>query len=269
MNENVVLYLVSDAIGETTQKLVAAVTAQFPTVSFENCYRFPFINDSEELTDILRDALKDKAIVITTLVNHELVEVVNQFSQRTGLQHLDLMTPFMDMIHAKTGLLPLEEPGLLHKLNEEYFSRVSAIEFAVKYDDGKDPRGFIDADLVLLGVSRTSKTPLSMYLANTRNKVANLPLIPEVPLPEQLTEIPASKLIGLTCNPESLAKIRCSRLESLGLDHQSKYTNLDRIREELAYSQEVFQKLGAYVIDVTDKSIEESAFLIQEQMKNH
>lgn len=259
--------MISDSIGETTQKLVTAVTAQFPTIDFSNTYRFPFVAGKEELLGILKDALKDKAIVVTTLVNHELVEVVAKFCNQTGLQYLDLMNPFIQMIHDKTGLTPLEEPGIVHKLNEEYFSRVAAIEFAVKYDDGKDPHGFLDADIVLLGISRTSKTPLSMYLANKRIKVANLPLIPEVPIPEQLKQIPSNRLIGLVCAPQNLEKIRCSRLESLGLDQLSRYTNIDRINEELMYSQEIFDEFGAYVIDVTDKSIEESAFIIQDYLK--
>lgn len=266
MTKNVALYLISDAVGETTQKLVSVVTAQFPTIEFSPTYRFPFINDKEELTEILKDALSDKAIVLTTLVNPELVETVTSFCQRTGLQSFDLMTPFTEMIHAQTGVAPLNEPGVVHQLNKEYFSRIAAIEFAVKYDDGKDPRGFLEADLVLLGVSRTSKTPLSMYLANKHLKVANLPLIPEVPLPEQLKEVPANKIIGLTCNPDNLEKIRTNRLQSLGLDQLSKYTNSDRIREELQYAQDIFDTLGVTVIDVTHKSIEESAFLVLEAL---
>src|SRR5699024_3483014 len=104
-----------------------------------------------------------------------LTKIIEDFGDRTGLQYINLMSPFMKIVHQKTGVAPLQEAGVVHKLNQEYFDRVAAIEFAVKYDDGKDAKGFLEADLVLLGISRTSKTPLSMYLANKRIKVANLP----------------------------------------------------------------------------------------------
>ncbi|WP_159721336.1 pyruvate, water dikinase regulatory protein [Enterococcus sp. CSURQ0835] len=262
MKKSVPLYMISDAVGETSLKLVNAVTAQFPTVSFDSTYRFPFTKDPEELKAILADALKDSAIVVITLVDEELTKIVAEFSQRTGLQYIDLMSPFMDLIHKKTGVAPVEEAGIVHKLNQEYFNRVAAIEFAVKYDDGKDPKGFLDADIVLLGISRTSKTPLSMYLANNRYKVANLPLIPEVPLPEQIKKVPQEKLIGLILEPEAQQKIRANRLHSLGLNENSRYADLERIKEELAYSLETFDKLGAKTIDVTNKSVEEAASLI-------
>ncbi|GCF93502.1 putative pyruvate, phosphate dikinase regulatory protein [Enterococcus florum] len=266
MKKSVPLYMISDAVGETSLKLVNAVTAQFPTVNFDMTYRFPFTKDEVELKGILSDALKDSAIVVTTLVNENLCKIVSDFSKRTGLQYIDLMNPFMDIIHQKTGVAPLEEAGVVHKLNQEYFNRVAAIEFAVKYDDGKDPKGFLDADIVLLGISRTSKTPLSMYLANSRYKVANLPLIPEVPLPEQIKKVPKEKLVGLIIEPDVQQKIRTSRLHSLGLAENSRYADLERIKEELDYALNVFDELNAFTLDMTNKSIEEAATLIIEQM---
>lgn len=266
MKNEIVLYTVSDSIGETSQKLIAAVTAQFPQVNFNNTYRFPFVKSQAELNEILQDALKDKAIVVSTLVNQELAQNAADFARRTALQYIDLMNPFIQMISEKTGEKPLEEAGVVHKLNADYFKKIAAIEFAVKYDDGKDPRGFLDADVVLLGVSRTSKTPLSMYLANKAIKVANLPLIPEVPLPEQLSTMDSKKIIGLVCSPENLQKVRNNRLHSLGLNQLSSYTDLQRIKLELDYAYQTFHQLKAHVIDVTDRSIEESALLIQDYL---
>lgn len=147
----------------------------------------------KSLLEILQDALLDKSIVVTTLVNKDLVKFVEAFAKRTGLQHVDFMTPLISVIEATVGLQAVQEPGAIHRLNQEYFSRVAAMEFAVKYDDGKDPRGFLDADIVLLGVSRTSKTPLSLYMANRGYKVANLPLIPEVALPKEINQIDPKK----------------------------------------------------------------------------
>lgn len=260
--KKVTLYTISDSLGETSQKLVGAVTAQFPTIEFQKTYRFPFVKSPDELRGILGDALKDKAIVVTTLVDHELVAIVKEFSEKTSLQVIDLMSPFIQAIQHQTGIEPTEEAGVIHQLDQDYFNRISAIEFAVKYDDGKDPNGFLEADIVLLGISRTSKTPLSMYLANQEYKVANLPLIPEVPLPQQLKTIPKEKIIGLILTPTQQQRIRSNRLESLGLDQHSKYADPKRVEEEIKYSLDVFHDLGAFILDVSDKSIEEMAFAI-------
>lgn len=268
MKNEIIVYTISDSIGETSQKLLAAVTAQFPNLIFNNSYRFSFVNKEEELVDILHDALKDDAVVVSTLVDNHLANVAKDFSKRTKLHYLDLMNPFFEIIKSKTGYTPIEKPGIVHKLDTEYFNKIAAIEFAVKYDDGKNPQGFLQSDAVILGVSRTSKTPLSMYLANKGYKVSNLPLIPEVPIPPILDNVEGQKIIGLICNPENLSRIRSNRLDSLGLSHSSSYTNSERIYEELEYSKQVFKKHNAYVIDVTDKSIEETAYLVEKHLKN-
>ena len=258
MKKEMIVYSVSDSLGGTSQKLLSAVTAQYPDIIFNNSYRFPFINKEEELLDILRDAIKDDALVISTLVDGKLASVAREFSQAHGLSYLDLMHPFFEIIKEKTGTDPIEVPGTLHRLDSEYFNKISAIEFAVKYDD---------SDIVLLGVSRTSKTPLSIYLANKGYKVSNLPLIPEVPLPQVLEKVDSRRLIGLVCEPEKLAKIRSHRLDSLGLTQETSYTDLEKIYQELDYSKTVFKKYGAQIINMSDKSIEETAFLIEEHLK--
>ena len=267
MKKEIIVYSISDSLGGTSQKLLSAVTAQYPDIIFNNSYRFPFINQEEELLDILYDALKDNALVISTLVNSQLASVAREFSQKNGLAYLDLMHPFFEIIQENTGTRPIEVPVTLHRLDSDYFKKISAIEFAVKYDDGKAPQGFLEADLVLLGVSRTSKTPLSIYLANKGYKVANLPLIPEVPLPQVLDKVDYRRLIGLICEPEKLMKVRSHRLDSLGLTQETSYTDLEKIYQELDYSKKVFKQYGAQVINMTDKSIEETAFLIEEQVK--
>lgn len=268
MRNEIVIYTISDSLGETSQKFLSAVLAQYPDLTFNISYKFPFVNKEEELLGILRDALNDKALVISTLVNNELAEAARQFSSHNHLAYLDLMSPFFDIIRSMTGANPIEKPGTVHKLDTEYFNKIAAIEFAVKYDDGKNPRGFLDSDIVILGVSRTSKTPLSMYLANRGHKVSNLPLIPEVPLPQVLAEVDRKRIIGLICHPDNLSRIRSNRLDSLGLNHTSSYTNLEKIYAELEYSKQVFKEYGAYVIDVTDKSIEETAYMVEEYLKS-
>lgn len=262
------LFIVSDSVGETAQKVISAVMAQFPEVEETDVRRFPFINNENDLKKILSDALSEKAVVVATLVNRQLIAVLEEFSSRTGLDYVDFMTPLTQMIQGKTGMIPKEEPGALHKLDQEYFNRVAAIEFAIKYDDGKDSRGFKQSDFVILGVSRTSKTPLSMYLANKSYRVSNLPLIPEVPLPDEILDVPSEKLIGLTVSPERILRTRQSRLNGLGLNIDSKYANLERITEEVEYANDVFRKLNAHMIEVDDKAIEETAAIIEDIARN-
>ena len=264
MNTNPVIYVLSDSIGETAQKVVSAVLVQFPTLKITDIRRHPFIEDKMMLNEILNEALKENGVIVHTLVTAEFVDLVTNFCQDTGLSFVDVMSPLSKVLHAKTGIAPKEEPGALHKLDEHYFRRVSAIEFAVKFDDGKDPRSFLLADYVILGISRTSKTPLSMYLANKNYKVANLPLIPEASLPKELFEIDPAKIIGLTSSPEALMKIRTSRLKSLGLNEDSSYSSKERVIEELAYSAKLYSQLGIKVIDVEHRAIEETAALICE-----
>lgn len=179
------------------------------------------------------------------------------------------MTPILKQIASKIGVKPRREPGIIRKLDESYFKRVEAIEFAVKYDDGKDPRGILQADIILLGISRTSKTPLSMYLANKNIKVANVPLVPEIPIPKEVFEINQKKIIGLTNTPEKLNQIRQERLKALGLSSNANYAKFDRILQELDYSDKIMKKVGCPVIDVSSKAIEETAGIIMDVMKEN
>ncbi|MDT2815938.1 kinase/pyrophosphorylase [Vagococcus carniphilus] len=263
------MFVISDSIGETAQRVINAVLAQFPDLTDYEVKKFPFVDSKEVLTNILADALKEKAIVVTTLVDEELNQLCADFSRRTGLEHVDYMSPLVNIISERTQTTPTHKSGTLYQMDEDYFNRVEAIEFSVRYDDGKDPKGFAKSDIVILGISRTSKTPLSMYLANRSFKVSNLPLIPEVPIPKELFQVDGKRIIGLTADPEYIRKVRQSRLVSLGLTGSSSYVSLERIKEELKFSQELYQKLGATVINVENKSIEESAQLIEEHSKQN
>lgn len=148
-------------------------------------------------------------------------------------------------------------------MDQNYFDRVSAIEFAVKYDDGKNHQGYRKADIVLLGISRTSKTPLSMYLANKGYKVANLPLIPEVPIPKEIYEVDSRRIFGLTASPRYISNIRTERVKVLGVGDSAKYNSMERVKDELMFSNDLYQELNAKVINVENKSIEETAAEIE------
>lgn len=257
----VTIFVISDSAGETAAKLVAASMAQYPTVDFL-LYRRAFIDNEKKLIKALNEAKEKQALVLYTIVNHELVQFAKNFLTENNLYQLDLLTPLISKIESLTGHPPTREAGALHHLNENYFNRIEAMEFAVKYDDGKDPRGFLEADVLLLGISRTSKTPLSLFLANKNLKVANLPLIPEAHLPKQLWEMNPKKIIGLTNNASTLNTIRKERMRAYGLPENNSYSDIEKIRRELAFSNELYQKLGCVVINVASLSIEETASMI-------
>ena len=172
----------------------------------------------------------------------------------------------MKVMQAATGLQPEGVPGLVHNLTDTYFDRIAAMEFAVTYDDGKDPAGLLKADIVILGVSRTSKTPLSLFLANRNLRVANLPLSPQTQLPDELWQVDPKRIFGLTNKPSILRKIRQERMISYGLPADSAYSDTEKISEELAYAEKIYKKIGCLVIDVSNKSIEETATLIMESV---
>ena len=262
-----IVYVISDSVGETGQLVARAALSQYNIEDNSDIRRFSYVTEESVLRKILENAKKDNAIVIYTLVTKNLVEITTKFCEEENLEYTDLMSNILKAIGNKTNTSPKREPGIIRKLDDKYFKRVEAIEFAVKYDDGKDPRGILKADIILLGISRTSKTPLSMYLANKNIKVANVPLVPEIPIPKEVFEIDAKKIIGLTNNPETLNTIRQERLKSLGLSSSASYANIERILEELDYSDKVMKKVKCPVINVSSKAIEETAGIILDIMK--
>ena len=267
--EELKIYIISDSLGETAEMVAKAAISQFKTDNYE-IKRYSYIDDIEKLFKVLREASSHKnAIFIYTLVSKELVTIINKFSEVKNLLTIDLMSPLLDGLSLKLQHTPSRESGAIRKLDESYFKRVAAIEFAVKYDDGKDPRGLLEADLVLIGVSRTSKTPLSMYLANRNLKVANVPLVVESEPPKEIFKIPAKRIIGLTNSPEKLNEIREERLKSLGLPNGSNYASLSRILEELEYADRIMKRIGCPIIDVSNKAIEETADIIVSYLKKY
>jgi regulator of PEP synthase PpsR (kinase-PPPase family) len=188
--------------------------------------------------------------------------VIQERGEKHGIPLVDIMGPALEGIEEISGESALLEPGLIHKLDEQYFKRVEAVEFAVNHDDGKNPRGYRSADVVLLGVSRSSKTPVSMYLANRAIKVANLPLVPELPTPPELHRVPSRKIVGLTLSAAKLAGIRRLRVRAMGLPGRTDYSDVSRIQDELLYAQRLYEELGCEVLDVTDRAVEETAALV-------
>lgn len=257
------LYVISDSIGETAQRMVHATLTQFPDVSQIEIKKFPFIKSEEELINILKSAKSRAAVVITTLVNPEFNMVGQQFAKKADIPYVDYMSDLIGIIQQRTNCSPILESGALRKLDENYFRRIEAMEYSVKYDDGKHFTDIGEADALIVGVSRTSKTPLSMYLANKGYKIANIPLVPEVDIPDEVFRHTDLKVFGLTASPNYILNIRNERVKVLGLHGPTNYNSIERIREELIYAEEIFEKLNATVINTEYKSIEESAFYIE------
>ena len=251
------IYVVSDSLGETAESVAKATISQYDADI--EIHRVPFVRHSDQIEKIINDAAAQGAVICHTLVSRELRDHFEQQNKKKNVRYVDILGPMMDMVTEESGVSPRMKPGIIHRLDEEYFKKVEAIEFAVRYDDGKNPAGFKKADIVLVGVSRTSKTPLSMYMAHKKYKVANLPLVPEVQLPHEIFEVPPYRLIGLIIDPYKLNSIRSERMKALGFSGTANYTDIDRIEDELAYAKEVMRQLHCPVIDVSNKAIEETA----------
>lgn len=265
-NHTLHYFILSDSIGETAQKVARAALAQFPTAKTV-LHKFTFITNTDKLDEILHDAKKVDGLLFMTIADPDLALYVERFCIETGLICYNLIQPFTLEIQRRTGIEATHLSGVQHELSDEYFNRIRAMEFCMKYDDGKDPSGIGEAEIVLLGISRTGKTPLSMYLATLGHKVCNLPLIPENNLPDILFEINPNKIIGLTNDISVVNKHREIRMMEYGIAKGSRYASPNRVKEELEYADDVYRQLGCPVINVADRSIEESAHIIAELMK--
>ncbi|KHE72847.1 pyruvate, water dikinase regulatory protein [Halobacillus sp. BBL2006] len=260
------IYVLSDSVGETAELVVKAALSQFDDGPFD-LQRIPYVEDKGTINEAVLQAKEQGAMIGFTLVIPEFRQHLLEQAKKHDIECVDIMGPMMEVMERHFNIEPRLEPGLVHKLDEDYFKRVEAIEFAVRYDDGRDPRGISKADIVLIGVSRTSKTPLSQYLAHKRLKVANVPIVPEVQPPSELFRVDKSKCIGLKISAEKLNDIRKERLRSLGLGSQASYANIDRIEQEIEHFNRVVDRIGCEVIDVSNKAVEETANVIMNKIR--
>ena len=255
------VHIISDSIGNTAKDVVDAALVQF---SYEN-KQYKVLKNSnvctKEKVDCIISNVNDGDVIVQTLVDSALASYVKEKGLEKNIKVIDLLSEMLNTFEEKLGVKAEGNPGLNRKMGEEYFKRIDALEFAVKYDDGKDINGLKEADVIILGVSRTSKTPLSLYLANRNIKVMNVPIIQDLILPEQLYEV-KRRVIGLTNSVKQLNKLREERLKTLGVVGNSDYTDEIQIFEELEYALEIMEKLGCPIIDVQNKAVEETAELI-------
>jgi hypothetical protein len=239
--------------------MVRAALLQFSDTPV-NVRLYSRVRLESEMERILERAAELHALVVFTVVNVAERDLLWKMVERYNVEAVDLIGSLIAKLTTFLAAQPAGVPGLLHTIGEDYFRRIEAVEFAVKNDDGAEPRNLPKADLVLVGISRTSKTPLSTYLAQKGLRVANVPLVLGVPPPTELESVPDDRVYGLIIQPDSLVRIRQARLAHLGMPHDSSYGTRGHIEREISYSREIFRKHPGWpVIDVTAKAVEETA----------
>ena len=260
MNNTYKIYLISDSTGETLDRIFLALKAQFLNIEYK-VHSFSFTRTENQILKILQDAGKNKnSIILYTIVDNNLAKYLVNVSENKKIPCFgvlgNLILNFSKILNQKAS----HEPSGQHILNEEYYDRIEAIQFTMNHDDGNLINDIDKSDIILVGVSRTSKTPTSIYLANKGFKTSNIPLVNENSLPEKLKQNPQMTcVVGLSTEPERLADLRKNRMSSLKETENTKYTNLENIQKEVLDAKKTFQKYKWPLIDVTRKSVEETA----------
>ncbi|HEY8564841.1 MAG TPA: pyruvate, water dikinase regulatory protein [Beijerinckiaceae bacterium] len=262
------LHLVSDSTGETLIAVARAAAAQYEGVSaIEHVY--PLVRSPAQLERVIAEIEAAPGIVLYTLVEAPLASRLEEACRDCGSPHLSVLAPVHSLFQGYLGAHSTARPGAQHMLNAEYFRRIDAMNFTLLHDDGQLPDDIEEAEVVLVGVSRSSKTPTAIYLANRGLKTANVPLVPGVPVPEKLERARRPLIVGLLATPERIVQIRQNRLLSLKADDDTDYVDRDRVAEEIAQSRRLFARRGWPVIDVTRRSIEETAAAIVDLYRDH
>lgn len=265
------LHLLSDSTGETLEHIGKAAIAQFENVETIRHF-WPMVRSEQHLERILEEVARNPGMVLFTLANQALRKRLENACRALGIPFVAPLDPVTDAMSNLLGQETRNRPGRKHVLDEAYFARIDAIQFTIAHDDGVGWENWEEADILLAGVSRTSKTPTSIYLANRGYKTANIPLVPESPPPRSLFALKHPMVVGLTTSAERLVAVRRNRLLSLNQTPETAYVDLERVNSEVAHARRLFADQGWPVIDVTRRSIEETAaaivHLYQERLKS-
>lgn len=263
------LHLVSDATGETLMAVGRAAAVQYASVSaIEHVY--PLVRSQKQLDRVLAEIEANPGIVLYTLVDRELSDRLVARCKDFGCPCLSVLEPILSLFQNYLGAASTNRVGAQHMLNAEYFRRIDALNYTMLHDDGQLSENWDEADVLLVGVSRTSKTPTSIYLANRGIKTANYPLVPGIPLPARLEQLTKPLIVGLFASPERIVQIRENRVLSLNAPRdQSSYIDRAAVTEEVASSRRLFASRGWPIIDVTRRSIEETAAGIMSLLRDH
>ena len=254
-------HLVSDATGDTLEQVAKAALAQFPDIEPVK-HMWPMIRTSRHMERLLPEFKEVPGIIMFTLVNPEIEEVLVNACQENNWPYISVMQGIIRQLGHHLGVKSIARPGLQHEMNEEYFERIDAIHYTLAHDDGQMSEGLAEADVILVGVSRTSKTPTCIYLANRGLKAANVPIVPGCPLPPDLEKNRHKFIVGLVNSADRLIQIRKNRLLSLKEDKETVYVDEDAVKEEVRMARRLFASYGWPIIDVTRRSIEETAVAV-------
>lgn len=255
------VHLVSDATGETLESVAKAALVQFSEAD-ANIHRWTLVRARRQLDHVLELVENNPGIVLFTLVNAELRRALEDGCRRLQIPCIAVLDPVMVALSDFLGAKSRNQPGIQHAMNAEYFKRIEAMSFCLVHDDGQLPDDLTSADVILVGVSRTSKTPTCVYLANRGIKAANVPYVPALEMPQQLVAARDALIVGLTTSPDRLVQIRRSRLLSLNETAETDYVDPDTVKREVAEARRFYSKNGWPVIDVSRRSIEETAAAI-------
>lgn len=264
MSERISIHVVSDSLGETGEMVARAAAAQFADDAFR-IERLTKISTPEQLRDEVHSHCGHHCIFFYTLVDLELRRAMEALCDE-GVNGVDLLGPSVELIERVTGLSATGEAGAIRRTDAEYFDRIEAMEFAVKHDDGRNPEGLAEADIVLIGVSRTSKTPLSMYLAFKGWRVANVPLAPGVAPPHELFDLDPRKVFGLVTSVEVLLDIRRERMREIGAV-VPRYAEREAVERELEEARALMRRIGCIVVHTDNRAVEEAAQEIVRQVE--
>ena len=261
------IFAVSDSIGETSNQVAVAAASQFKDMV--EVKRFPYIKTLEDVEEVIKSIDDfEKVMIVSTIITVNVREYLTQKATERNIFVINVLGPIINVASTLINKVPDYNPGAMWSTDEEYFKRIEAMEFAMQYDDSKDYRGLKNADVVLVGLSRTSKTPLCMYLANKGIKAINIPLVPEVGVPDELFEVDRKKVFGLVINPLRLIEIRKKRLDKFHrIPSDIEYAGDARVLEEFDFSDRIMKKLGCKTIDVTERAIEDTALIILNEIK--
>lgn len=256
------IFAVSDSIGETANQVAVAAASQFK----ENVkvQRVPYVKTLDDVEDVMMLVGEcEKAMIVSTIITVNVREYLTEKAIAKGIFVNNVLGPIINVASTLLNKVPEYNPGAMWSTDEEYFKRIEAMEFAMQYDDSKDYRGLKNADVVLVGLSRTSKTPLCMYLANKGLKAINIPLVPEVGVPNEIFEIDRRRIFGLIIDPIQLIEIRKRRLDKFHrIPSDIEYAGDARVLAEFEFSDKIIRKIGCKTIDVTKRAIEDTALII-------
>jgi regulator of PEP synthase PpsR (kinase-PPPase family) len=253
----ITIHILSDSIGETADAVARAVAAQFPRGTFR-MERLPKVESTAQLCELVGMHCGESCIFFFTLAEGPLREEMERCIQDQGVKAVDILGPGVELLSLVSGITPKAVVGAYRLPDEAYYDRIEAMEFAIKHDDGQQPEGLLEADVVLIGVSRTSKTPLSMYLASKGFRAANVPLVPLSEPPIELFEVDPRRVFGLITSVETLTEIRSKRMDELG-SYVPGYAERERVEIELEEARALMRRIGCLIVRTDNRAIEETA----------